>query len=90
MSKEYFIRTARCCLLGHKPNISASLNPHDGLIYLVKVDNYLQKIMGVEASSSISESSVVAAPSIPKKTKGSDGKNKKSTANVSGGVVTDS
>jgi len=90
MSKEDFIRTARCCLLGHKPNISASLNPHDGLIYLVKVDNYLQKIMGVEASSSISESSNVAAPSTPKKTKGGDGKNKKSTTNVSGGVVTDS
>ena len=49
MSKEDFIRTARCCLLGHKPNISASVNPHDGKIYLVKVDSYLQKIMGVES-----------------------------------------
>ena len=90
MSKEDFIKKARCCLLGHTPNISASLNPHDGLIYLVKVDHYLQKIMGVEASASISETSVMPSPSIPKKNKESDLKSKKNATKVSGSVITDS
>ena len=82
MSKDDFIRTARCCLLGHKPNISSSLNPHDGLIYLVKVDNYLQKIMGVEASSIPETPTIAESPSTHKKAKGNDGKNKKSTTTM--------
>jgi hypothetical protein len=88
MSKDEFIRTARCCLLGHKPNISSSLNPHDGLIYLVKVDNYLQKIMGVEASLVPETPTIEPIPPTTKKTKGNDGKNKKSTTTV--GMVKDS
>ena len=75
MSKEEFIRSARCCLLGHKPNISASLNPNDGKIYLVKVCNYLQKVMGVEASSDADV--IITSPPTPKKAKGNDSKNKK-------------
>ena len=75
MTKDDFIKSARCCLLGHKPNISASVNPNDGLIYLVKVDNYLQKIMGVEGCS------VAVSPKVPhpvgsKKSKGNDAKTK--------------
>ena len=78
MSKEDFIKSARCCLLGHKPNISASLNPNDGLIYLVKVDNYLQKIMGVEGSSIVgSPSKIPPHPVGSKKSKGNESKTKK-------------
>jgi hypothetical protein len=88
MSKEDFIKSARCCLLGHKPNISSSMNPNDGLIYLVKVDNYLQKIMGVEASSLPESLTIGLNQPSPKTSKGSEGKNKKST--IAGGVAKDS
>lgn len=81
MSKEDFLKSGRCCLLGHKPNISASLNPNDGLIYLVKVDNYLQKIMGVEGQS-VAVPTKVPHPVGTKKSRGNDTKTKGAAAGI--------
>ena len=48
LTKEEFRKSAVCCLLGHKPDLTALSGSHpEGKILMVKVSQDIKKMMGI-------------------------------------------
>ena len=47
LTKEDFVKTAVCCLLGHKPDVDAYAAATGGKILLVKVSPDIKRMLGV-------------------------------------------
>ena len=55
LTKEEFRKSAVCCLLGHKPDLTALSGSHpEGKILMVKVSQDIKKMMGIGQTNSTS------------------------------------
>ena len=50
LTKEEFVKTAVCCLLGHKPDVDAYAGK-DGKILMVRVTPEVKKMLGVSGAA---------------------------------------